>query len=384
LTSGGSLFSKHAAIKILNREPVDAEGRRRWAKTIGQNLGHSPRTAATWLSAYLELAGNPAAALPKWSKLVEKEELLQKQTPAQSSPLVVVTLLYRLAEAQAGQDDNESADGTAERARQLNPVKTEEQLLAYLDIVYHLQHRGLFEWAEAEYSRVIQTGMPQFKALAHAGLAEMCHDQGKNLQAAEALQGLVKPLDDAKLRGLEILQRSVAEIRARMNYFFACHWAEKGDVEKQREYLDEALAVDPGEIDALIARHRLADQDPDYRRKTQEMIAAAAASMRADINRQPDSATNYNQFAWLVGNTEGDREEALKFALKAIQMSPDSGAYYDTTAHVYFGGGDYENAVKYQTRASQLDPHSGLIARQLKLFRKKLDESKVETPDQEQ
>lgn len=376
------LFSKYAAVKILSREPVDADGQGRWAKTLKQNLDHSPRTAARWLSTYIELADKPAAALNKWTELVKKEETLQKKTPTQSSPSIVVALLYRLAEAEVGQKQRESANQTAERARKLNPVKTGEQLLAYLDVVQHLQQRGLFDWAEAEYRRVIETGVPEYTAFAYTGLAEMLHDQGKNLQAAESLQGLVKPVDNAKLQGLEFLQRSVAEIRARVNYFFACHWADEGDLEKHREYLDEALAVDPGEIDALIARHRLADQDPDHRRKTEEMIAAAAGSMREEINRNPDSAINYNQFAWLVGNTEGDREEALKFALKAVELSPDSGAYYDTTAHVYFAGGDYENAVKYQAQAAQLDPHSGLIARQLKVFRKKLAESKLETPAQ--
>ena len=84
----------------------------------------------------------------------------------------------------------------------------------------------------------------------------------------------------------------------------------------------------------------------------------------------------YNQYAWLVGNTEGDFDEAVRCARKSLELQPEEGGYYDTLAHVYFGKGDLENAVKYQTKAAQLDPHSGLIRGKLELFRKKLQEKK--------
>jgi len=68
--------------------------------------------------------------------------------------------------------------------------------------------------------------------------------------------------------------------------------------------------------------------------------------------------------------------QAYRLARKAVEMSPDSGAYYDTLAHVYFGQGDFENAVKYQARAAELEPHSGMINKQLQAFCAKLDESR--------
>ena len=163
-----------------------------------------------------------------------------------------------------------------------------------------------------------------------------------------------------------------------MYYFFACHWAEKGDRPKEREHLDKAVEAYPAEIDALIARYRLPDQSPEYRQETLDLIAKAASIMRQQMEAEPNEPTYYNQFAWLIGNTEGDIDEALKFAQKAVDMSPDSGAYYDTMAHVYFGKGDYENAVKHQTTAAELDPYSGLIAKQLTVFRNALAKEQKE------
>ncbi len=55
---------------------------------------------------------------------------------------------------------------------------------------------------------------------------------------------------------------------------------------------------------------------------------------------------------------------------------PDSGAFYDTLARIYYAKNDYENAWKYQQRAAELEPHSGLIAKQLELFRKVREEHK--------
>ena len=98
--------------------------------------------------------------------------------------------------------------------------------------------------------------------------------------------------------------------------------------------------------------------------------------LRDAIVEDPESAAAFNQYAWLVGNTAGDLDEALKCSLKSLELEPETGGYYDTLAHVYFAKGDYENAVKSQTKAAELDPHSGVIRRKLELFREKLKEKK--------
>ena len=104
------------------------------------------------------------------------------------------------------------------------------------------------------------------------------------------------------------------------------------------------------------------------------MIARTVTVMRKEIEKTPDDAQGYNQLAWLIGNTEGDLDEALRLVQKSIELGPDNGAYYDTMGRVYYARGDYPNAVKYQSQAAELEPHSGLILKQLQFFKDQLRE----------
>ena len=163
-----------------------------------------------------------------------------------------------------------------------------------------------------------------------------------------------------------------------MNYFLACHWQAKGEAAKARPLLEKALADNPADVDVLIACFRLPDQTPEFHKKIQQLIRAEADTLRENIEDEPNEDSNYNGFAWLVGNTEGDMDEALKFSKKSLEMRPNAGGYYDTLAHIYaFGKKDYENAVKNQTKAAELEPHSRIICEKLEFFRKKLEESKA-------
>ncbi len=156
----------------------------------------------------------------------------------------------------------------------------------------------------------------------------------------------------------------------------ACHWEAAGDQAKRRECLVNALDLEPGDIDVLIACYRLPDQTPQYRKKIMDLIRQAVEDIRVEIAAEPDNAEYYNQFAWLIANTEGDLDEALKYSQKSLELSPDNGGLHDTLARVYYAKGDYENAFKNQQHAAELEPHSGLIAKQLELFKKAREEHK--------
>ena len=89
-------------------------------------------------------------------------------------------------------------------------------------------------------------------------------------------------------------------------------------------------------------------------------------------------ATACNQYAWLVGNTATDVDEAIRMSRQSVELMPKSGSYYDTLAHCYFAKKDYENAVKCQTLAVKYEPNTLQIKRQLKVFQKALEDSKRE------
>ena len=167
-----------------------------------------------------------------------------------------------------------------------------------------------------------------------------------------------------------------------MSYFHACDCIARGDRAAQIEYLDKALAEDPTEVDSLIAAFQLPGQTAERRAKIEGMVQKAVGHYRNQIvqsGRGPDtakSAESLNQFAWLVANTKGDLDDALRCSKRSLELGPNRGAYLDTLAHVYFARGEYEDAVRNQTRAAELDPHSGLIARELARFRAAAEEHK--------
>jgi hypothetical protein len=300
-------------------------------------------------------------------------------------------LLYVLAQAYAeqGAKQKDRAEETANRALQLYPGKQKEELLRHLLVAQRLRQRGQFAWARREFDHVIdqasEAETDELRATAQSMLGEMCHDQGQDLDAGTVLQKLVETIDAGKLTEAKLGRRKPDEIRARMNYFFACHWQVKGDKAKQHDYLDKALKADPGDVDVLIACYRLPEQSPEYHAKIVALIKKEAATSREQIadaaNREQaaeeaELASLYNQFAWLIGNTEGDLDEALRYSRKSVEMMPTEGGFYDTLARVYFAKGDLDNAIKQQTKAAELETHSGLIHRQLDFFRKKREEKK--------
>jgi tetratricopeptide (TPR) repeat protein len=289
-------------------------------------------------------------------------------------------LRYSLAMAYAEQDRKDQAEKTAKEAFLLHPGKQQDALLRHLLVARHLQQQGQFAWARREYEYIAQVvggEYDELRAMTQSLLAEMLHDQGQDLDAAETLKKLVQSLDSGKVNEAALGERKKNEVRARMEYFFACHWESKNDAAKHRESLDKALKAEPGDVDVLIACYRLPDQSTEYHTKIVDLIKKSATEARAEIAEEPESPTGYNQLAWLIGNTEGDFEEALRFSQKSLELKPNEGGFYDTLGRVYFAKGDLENAVKNQTKALELEPHSGLIRRQLEFFRKQQREKKT-------
>jgi tetratricopeptide (TPR) repeat protein len=382
-------WSKQAAMALIHWEPVHAAGRARWAKKVREQLGRSARPGAQWLRNYLAARDDPKKAVAEWAKLIEEEQTVLKRSSGQADPSMVAALSYYLALAQAEQGDEASAEETAGRARQFGSIRSSTRLRARIDVALALTQRGRFRWAELEYRHVLDAGLPSAKVRAGALFSETLHDQGDNLAAAKVLEEVLQVDQRALDEAVDGTGRTVQGIRGRMAYFLACHWGEQGDRAKQRQYLNEAVQHDRAELDALIARHQLPDKEPEFHQKTVELIGRAASVYREAIAEIPDQSPRKaglcNQFAWLVGNTEGDLDEALKCAHKAVELRPDAAAYLDTLAHVYFARGELQEAVKYQTKAAEHDPYSGLIAKKLEVFQnalKQSDNSEDREPDE--
>ena len=99
-----------------------------------------------------------------------------------------------MAEAQLARGDKGRAEETAAKAWKLNPGEGEQALIDHYLRAAGLQERGLFAWAAREYHRVIAAGGPAQRVvlLAAIHLAEMNHDQGDDLAAAEVMEKATK------------------------------------------------------------------------------------------------------------------------------------------------------------------------------------------------
>ncbi len=375
-------ISAHAALAILYQEPFDATSRLRLRDLVRANLGDSKRPAMQWILAYVRLREDPGGAMPEWSRLVESEFARWQKTPAKADAETVVGLLYLLAETQVERGDGAAAEQTVGRARRMPLPEEIASMAARSETVSMLARRGSAAWFEAECRALMDSGRPELLTTFGRTLAEYLHDEGKDLAAAEAYQKTLSqtPVPRATPFGIEMVEvDSLQQRRARMNYFLACHWSREHDAARELQFLQRAFQADPQEVDTLIACSRVANPPPQFRERVAAQIAQETARLGKEMAANPSSAQACNEFAWLVCNTKGDLDQALRASRKSLELSPNQAAYLDTLAHVYFAQGDLQNAVKYQTMAAEREPHLGLLSSELKRFREALEEKGKKT-----
>ncbi|MCL4206910.1 MAG: tetratricopeptide repeat protein [Pirellulaceae bacterium] len=373
----------------------------RWQADLLERLGRADQALAVVQRTINLLDGSREQLLETVDWLIQREAWPTVESVAErfaerfnDSPL----LRYRLAEAQRRQDRRELAEQTAEQALKLNKDNHQDHILA----AYSLQERGLFDWAEREYRYVIELGPAgsQHDLRTRFLLSEMLHDVGRNLDAAETLQPTVDAMNNDQ--NVEYLVRRIGRepgsIRSRMNYFYGEHLRSREQFAEQRERLEEGVKQDPTDADLLIAMYRASHADDAWRKTTLQRIQETAETFREQVrageqavasadneeirsiyNRQLAGANN--QLAWLISNTEGDYDEALRCSLRSLELRPKTAGYLDTLGRCYFAKGDYEKAVQVQTQAVELEPFSGQIRRQLELFEKAHREASEKTQD---
>jgi len=296
--------------------------------------------------------------------------------------------LYYAALARARQGKSDVAEELADKASQLDPQATRESFYTAKD----LEERGQFEWAVREYRRAIdQQSVDSLEAiLARIALASLLHDYERHADAAEALDPLFKALN-----GEGPLAKQYAEIQqylarrgsalpelkilaARLHYYRGCQYREEKDWQRARESLETAINSDPTDADVLIAMYRLPESDDAWREKTRQWIRDLANELQQKIDESPTDASPYNQWAWLISNTEGDFQKAIRYSHRSLELNDngDSGAasFLDTLGRCYYAAGDYQNALKYQRLAVEKVGYMQVMQRQLALFEKTLAE----------
>ena len=377
----------------------------RWQAELLERCGRDEETLAVILRTIDLVDGTRKQLIETVDWLIDRSAWTTVEEVARRFPdrfKESTLLLYRLAEAQQKSGQDAQSAETATRALEADPEAPQDHVEAAL----WLQERGQLDWSQREYAQVVQLTSPKsLDGLRVRFLySEMLHDLQRDGEAAEILSTASEALDkDEAVRRLAALKigRDAESVRARMQFFRAEHLKRSGETEKQIDHLKQAAAADPTDADVLIAMYRISEPDSALRKEALELIAKAADHFRSRIDRCEQGAadateennradwnllwaSSNNQFAWLVSNTEGNYDEALRCSQQSLELRPDTAGYLDTLGRCYYAKGDYKNAVAVQSKAVELEPHTAQIRRQLDMFRQSLDASKNsrQTPDE--
>lgn len=286
--------------------------------------------------------------------------------------------------------------GSKQAIEAMQPKELEENAKLRREIAQKLRDRGMFQWAEREYRNVIDS-MPVEdldSVMARGDLSRMYGELERHQDVIDVLSPVLDRMakDDvlrAKLMSGLGLGRTVTGWQARVDYHTALldlkksaqDASEGGELlEKARKQMMAAFLANPLDIDVLIKMYRT-EGDVQWRAEVKQRLETAKQGSQSRVTNleaalargRPTRDANLalaeylNNYAWLVCNTEGDLQLALKYSLRSLDIVEDS-AKLDTCGRCYFAVGDLENAIKVQKRALAIDPYSPPLKRQLAEF----------------
>jgi tetratricopeptide (TPR) repeat protein len=326
-----------------------------------------------------------------WFALQESWEyvgLIEERFPIEFGELP--ELLYRLAEAHLHSGNQELADKAVRRALTIEPA----DIAAHTTMAVWLTKHHFYDWAIAEYQQCTEqaTVESDIGVRVRIILAELFHDLTRETEAAAALAGVIKHRDNnAVVMAVKRFYPSFAALESRYIYYQASAAAQREDFSQQKILLEKALSLDPHDGDVLIAAFQYSQTDDQWRQETLAHIAVAAAYYAKEVDQLEkkikttldrtakvqmayELARAYNQYAWVVGNTVGDFEQAIKFSRKSLDLRGwELSGYLDTLGHAYYGAGKFKEAVLWQSKAVELDPASQAMSRKLKVFQVTLE-----------
>lgn len=361
----------------------------RWAESAFQaGAEESAREAVEQLIDFRRESPGLVAQTALW--LIEKsqyelfEECIWQQFEElrESLPLLAYTdYMVKIRRGQA-----EEAERAADQAFELTEDDEKfpdafERAYTRFQLARRLELEDYPDVAIREYRRLIE--MPSSYQVtgvqvdAVRSLSELLHDRQREKEAAETLSRIAKPGKDALLDESEVESSDLA----RMYYFFSEHHRLRDERAEQIANLNKAIEANPTDADVLIAMFRLPRADESWKKRTSKLIAQAVQSFESrlkplqasgEFESRSEVATYLNQVAWLVGNTEGDFQKAIKQSRRSLELRPGSGGSLDTLGRAYFAAGYMDDALRYQRRAVRLLPSSKQIVRQLDDFEAKI------------
>ena len=236
------------------------------------------------------------------------------------------------------------------------------------------------EWALRELEEVCKPLEPMSVSTIFARwkLAELLHDSERPGEAALLLDDMLDHVQSTNERGNHFRQLidnsefggipSLEVMKGQLGLCEALAHRQKGEEEKARSLLDEAFQSDRGNADIVIAMYHSPGADEAYREKVRKRILQSCRNYEVQIASDPSNPVYYNHWAWVVSNTEGDFEKAIRYSKRSLDLFPDTAGYLDTLGRCYFSNGQIEEAIEVQQRAVELLPSTQTLQRQLQEF----------------
>ena len=295
-------------------------------------------------------------------------------------------LVYLVAAARSARGDSTAAQEFAERAYKHVAVGHKDSDLEERSHIGDLiADLGYHDWAEREWQFVIENAplTSTESMIARSSVANWClHDRGEDKEAAELLGEVCDAVDNDEELKAALQTNSEASyylnkvLRTQRDYFTACHLANEKDYKGQRKSLERAYSRNHKDPDVLIAMYRLQESDDTYRERVKGRIVRALAEVEQEIEGNPAEPNGYNHYAWLVSNTEGDYDKAVRYSLKSLELRPETPSYLDTLGRCHFAAGDVDKAVEAQRKAVEMHPNVKVMQKQLEVFEKAQAEKK--------
>ena len=276
--------------------------------------------------------------------------------------------LYAAARCEQSNGNKTLADEMARRAFALCSDKTNEQMLAAV----RLDHWGIVNWADREYRRVITAPTLSAQQIIPFSIqwAELLNDFDRCKEASAVLEDVLTGSHGTikNIRVMDSLGYSKEALAARQRFFLSRADKEQSNQKSERQALDKALDEYPEEIDTLIAYYHFPGLLPADKDRIVGLIQGALKKLQQRIDREPDEPNPYNEYAWLVANTEGDLLRATRYSKRSLDLDFDSASFLDTLAHCYAAAGNRNDAIRCQVVALRKDPGSNTIQKNLEKF----------------
>lgn len=124
-------------------------------------------------------------------------------------------------------------------------------------------------------------------------------------------------------------------------------WQMRGESDKALADYASVLRANPGRASVLLKQGSLLQK--------LGRNEAAAEAYHAAIKHDPRASIAYNNLAWMAAESGKNLDQAEKWGRKAVELGPNVPAFYDTLARVQRARGDFKAAEKSLLHATSLE-----------------------------